>query len=95
MLLYKHNANIGEKTMTREINASGDRVSITVDTVADVKVARLRNFIIDGKDVEGKVDVDEYGNLSLFGSFTTIDVNQMRDIVYLAKLAANRLGLED
>ena len=80
--------------MTREINASGDRVSITVDTVADVKVARLRNFIIDGKDVEGKVDVDEHGEISLC-SFTTIDVNQMRDIVYLAKLAANRLGLED
>ena len=82
--------NIGEKAMstetetkTRVLSSLGDTVCYTVDTVNDVKIARLRNFVLGSECIGGKVDIDENDNILLFDGFTNISRQQFQDVADL------------
>ena len=64
-----------------------DSVSYTVDTRVDGKVAKLRDFVIGGKNIHGQVDVYQNGNVSLFFGFASFTALQLESISGLVNAA--------
>ena len=70
----------------------GNKAEMTVDTVGTIKVGRIRNFTTNGQNIEGKVDIDKHGNLSLFGGFCVFDTEQLEMISGLVKEGKDALN---